>query len=125
MRHFLWLTLLISMASCTFSKGDLSLSHQVHVPDEYGAGRMTASDPSDQERYIHAYEQGWWSCTTNYAGDINYTSTSEDRAWNGWPAAVEGGLRGYEAAERHILTLKEKFGPTRTQTFLKDRVAAR
>jgi len=51
---------------------------------------------------VGAYEDAWWNCESNYAGNIGYRSTTADWAWHGWPAGVTGGWDGYRAAELRI-----------------------
>lgn len=74
----------------------LSLAHQISVPHEWSSGKGIPGPPgnSDIERYIDAYERGWWAVIREYAKDIDYDPPCDIWTSSGWPAATCGWERG-------------------------------
>jgi len=95
-----------------------SMYHEVTVPKKFCSGRGWHAAPSDIERYVKAYEDGWWRCIKLHVKDIDYQSTDADKTGIGWPARVEGLRQGFEDAQARISSNIERFGKKRTHEYL-------
>ena len=86
----------LALCGCTELQPALNLAHDVDVPQHYRAGNFSEEHPgffegnSTVERYVSAYERGWWIAVQNYANDINFCDPSA-LAMNGWPEEALGG----------------------------------
>lgn len=94
--------LLAEAAGCARVASGPNMYHEVLVPREFRAGRACAHTPSNHERYVGAYETGWWACIESHVRDIDYQSTETDKIGVGWPAAVAGTRQGFEDCEVRI-----------------------
>ena len=109
---------LVLLTGCSESMQGPTMYHEVQVPPEFRAGRGWAYAPSDHERYLEAYERGWWGCIEAYGADIDYESTDSDRIGVGWPAAVQGVRDGFDDCEARIRENIRRYGKERTQEHL-------
>ena len=98
----------------------LSLAHQVTVPATWTSGRGTPgpSGGSDIERYVGAYERGWWTVVREYANNIDYVAPPDLWTSSGWPAATCGWERGVGDASIRIEQLIDAFGKRRASEYL-------
>lgn len=92
----------------------------VHVPKMFplGVGWIDEA-PTDYERYLEMFRQGYWQCIRNYAGDINYVSKESDYIANGWGSEISGYSDGYSAAEMDMQKNIRRFGKDRTARYLR------
>ena len=119
-----WMTNLVVAGALVFGGcAEMSAPVLVHdtvrVPVRFQGARGAAGDISDHERYLAAYEDGWWQCLANYLEDIDYHPTETEKAGNGWPSEWEGRADGFNDAERQVESLIRRFGKTKTREALK------
>lgn len=76
--------------------------------------------PSDYERYLSMYRQGYWDCAKMYAKDINYIPQKSDTYASGWGSEIEGYADGYIAAEKDVNRNIKQFGRARVSPYLKE-----
>lgn len=99
------------LPGCGEAIGVARMSHdEVRVPTRFRGARVCVGDISDHERYVRAYEEGWWDCVRLYVRDIDYITRETDRAASGWPSAVEGYADGFREAEGQIKQNIEHYG---------------
>ncbi len=121
MWRFVLLTLLVLSAGCASTPSQLSLAHHISVPAQWNSGKATPGPPlsSDSERYVDAYERGWWACVHEYAKDMDWQI---DGFWasSGWPAATFGWSQGTGDAALHIQKLIDTFGKEKVAAYLSE-----
>jgi hypothetical protein len=96
------------------------LVHRVPIPRCYTWGRSNVHSNSGVELYLNAYEESWWDCVKNYAANIDYRSSIDDKMGCGWPPTISGAWDGYTAAESRVHSLIARFGRSRAQEIMKD-----
>jgi hypothetical protein len=98
----------------------LTLEHQIPVPPEWRSGKGTPGPPggSDIERYIDAYESGWWRVVREYAKNIGYDPPCDLWTSSGWPAATYGWEQGTGDAIIRIGQLTGAFGRQEVSEYL-------
>lgn len=74
--------------------------------------------PSQYERYLMMYRQGYWDCVKKYIQDINYIPQKSDTYANGWMSEIQGYSDGYVAAEKDMASNLKRFGKARTAQYL-------
>ena len=112
------LALTLGITGCQVITTSPTMYHEVDVPRRFRSGRAIAWDDSDHERYVRAYEAGWWTCVEKYVKDIDFQSIDQDKVAVGWAATVEGFLKGFEDAEARIRDNMQQFGVKQTQEYL-------
>ena len=107
------------IGGCASKPPTLSLAHQVDVPPSWRSGRDTPGSwgESDIERYVDAFERGWWSCIELYARNIDFDS-KEISFGSGWPSECEGWQAGVWDAAARIRQLVGTFGRERISEYL-------
>jgi hypothetical protein len=118
MRYFIALLLPFFLVVGCRTRADLV--HRVPIPRYESWGRSNVHSNSRVELYLHAYEESWWACVQNYATNIDFHSTVNDKAGSGWPSTIDGAWDGYTAAESRVNALIARFGKSRAQEILKD-----
>jgi len=114
----------VCLQSCaTFQPQGLSLAHDVNVPKEFRAGNFSKEHPgysegnSTVERYVSAYERGWWVGVDRYASDIDLEDPST-LPGNGWIEEAAGFSAGYADARDRIQLLIHAFGKQKVSAYL-------
>jgi hypothetical protein len=105
----------VVLTGCSTCNAPRFVHDTVRVPQRFQGARACVGDISDHERYVEAFEDGWWDCISFFVDDIDYHSTAFDRAENGWPSAVEGYADGFNDAERQVLSNVRRYGKVRTR----------
>jgi len=119
-----WVVLVLLLAGCASHRPELSLAHDVGVPQAHRRGNFSPEHPgymagnSAIERYVNAYERGWWACVRKYGHDIRYQLQPADAAGLGWPEEADGWSDGFTAASNRIQNLIANFGEQRVTTYL-------
>jgi len=113
------LVFIFVLSGCATQSKEISLWHKVPLPDDFAYGcEMPILCTSAAQRYVEAYELGWWSCMEKYSTNIDYQVTSDDLEGNGGPAFINGIPDGCHAAEKHIHNLIKEHGKAAVSTFL-------
>ncbi|MEO8427280.1 MAG: hypothetical protein ABI651_09240 [Verrucomicrobiota bacterium] len=120
------LSVVLMSGGCAFRpphERQLSLGHQVSVPPMWTSGRATPGPPGDNDlqRYVDAYERGWWTVVQEYVKSIDYYRPPLDlRTSSGWPAATYGWERGVGDASIRIKRLIDAFGKQKVSAYLSE-----
>jgi len=109
----------LAACGCANTKPSLTLAHSIKIPKEWSAGSEDASFPDFgvAERYVSAYDRGWWIAVQQYAKDINYDDPSPF-VMNGWPEESYGGPAGYGSACERIDELIRVYGKQKVSEYL-------
>lgn len=115
-----WILLsLVLLAGCSTPNQPEVGMGEVPIPKRYHPDLIYMDmGPSDHERYLDAYERGYWDCIIRYCKDINYVPKDSDSYGNGWGSEVEGYGDGYTAAEKDMARNFRRFGRVRTAQYL-------
>ncbi len=123
-----FIILVLALCGCASTRPELSLAyplaHDVDVPKQYRSGNFSKEHPyymagdSAIERYVSAYERGWWSCVRKYAHDIKHRDQAADSAGLGWPEEADGWTDGFLAASDRIQSLISRFGEEKVTEYL-------
>ncbi len=105
--------LLLSVAGC--STVALSLEHKIEVPAAYSSPAPTEAGVSPMQRYVDAYERGWWNCV---AARIKALDDPCRNVAVGWPSEVFGYADGSMAADERVKQLLKSFGKDKTHSYL-------
>jgi hypothetical protein len=91
MLHVVFILLVFAVCGCAGTRPDLTLAHDIQIPKEWRAGGGNAAFPDfgSAERYVGAYDRGWWIMVQNYAKDINFDDPSP-LVMSGWPEEAAG-----------------------------------
>ena len=120
MRRYLPLILLCLAACETPTQPKLGRAH-VQVPRIFAAtSGWIDGAPSDCERYLSMYRQGYWECVRKYTENIDYQPAPSDYIASGWGSEVTGFSDGYGAANEDIQKDLRRFGKERTAVYLKE-----
>lgn len=97
----------------------LTLTHNIQIPKEWSAGSENPGMPDcgTAERYVSAYDRGWWIAVQRYAEDINFDDPSP-LVMNGWAEEAYGGQVGYGSALDRIEELIRVYGKQRVSEYL-------
>jgi hypothetical protein len=119
MSRFAFIVLVFAVCGCASTRPSLSLAHDIQIPKKWSAGSENAGFPDFgvAERYISAYDRGWWIMVQNYVKDINFDDPSP-LAMSGWPEESYGGDHGYVAARARIEELIRVYGKQRVSEYL-------
>jgi hypothetical protein len=119
MRHLLLILLFLTVGCKTQNQPSIGMD-TVRVPKEYQTSLgWIDKAPSQYERYLGMFREGYWDCIMKYLEDMNYVPTKADRDANGWISEIEGYQDGYRAAERDMERNIQRFGKDRTLRYLK------
>jgi hypothetical protein len=117
--RFAFIVLAFAVCGCASTRPNLTLAHNIQIPKEWSAGSENAFFPDFgvAERYVSAYDRGWWWMVQNYVVDINFDDPSPS-AMSGWPEESYGGAIGYAAARDRIEELIRVYGKQRVSEYL-------
>ena len=73
---------------------------------------------TDAQRYIAAYESGWWAVIRDYVRNIDYDPPCDLWTSSGWPATTYGWERGTGDAIIRIEQLTGAFGKQQVSEYL-------
>lgn len=118
--RFYFVILLWALCGCASTRPKLTLAHDIQIPKEWRAGSENAAFPDfgTAERYVGAYDRGWWIMVQNYAKDINFDDPSP-LVMSGWPEEAAGGDDGYVAAGDRIEELIRVYGKQQVSEYLR------
>ncbi len=111
--------LALAACGCANTKPSLTLAHNIEIPKEWSAGSEDANFPDFgvAERYVSAYDRGWWIAVQRYAEDISFDDPSP-LVMSGWPEEAYGGQVGYGSACERIEELIRVYGKQRVSEYL-------
>ena len=119
MRASLFLVLL-TLAGCVVPTHPRVGREHVVVPKEFSASSgWIDGAPSDCERYLQMYRQGYWDCIRRFMSNIRFAPKDSDRIANGWPSEVSGYKDGFLAAQSDVEFDITQFGQELTTRYLK------
>jgi hypothetical protein len=120
MWRFTFIVLAFVAGGCASTHPSLTLAHNIQIPKEWSAGSEDAGFPDFgvAERYVSAYDRGWWIMVQNYVKDINFDDPSPI-VMSGWPEEASGGDDGYVAARDRIEELIRVYGKQRVSEYLR------
>jgi hypothetical protein len=98
----------------------LTLAHNIDLPSHWSAGSDDSGFPDFgmAERYVSAYDRGWWIAVQRYVKDINFDDPSP-LVMSGWPEEAAGGDDGYVAARDRIEELIRIYGKQKVSQYLR------
>ncbi len=119
MLHLALIVLFFGACGCASRRPSLSLAHNIQIPKECSAGSEDAAFPDFgvAERYVSAYDRGWWIGVQRYVEDIDFDDPSP-LAMSGWPEEAYGGGVGYVAARDRIEQLIRAYGKAKVSEYL-------
>lgn len=109
---------LVGGFGCEDSQPGPDMDHRVDVPLKFHEGRGARNVPSNHERYLEAYEEGWWDCVERFAADIEHGTVETEKAAVGGPVRIQGYRNGFEDAQERIRSNASRYGRERTREHL-------
>src|SRR3954453_21966822 len=91
----------------------------IAIPKRWSAGSNDPafSDFGVAERYVSAYDRGWWIAVQERANNIDFQDTCQF-VMNGWAEESYGGSEGYWGACDKIDKLVRVYGKQRVSEYL-------
>ncbi|HTD67456.1 MAG TPA: hypothetical protein VK846_13090 [Candidatus Limnocylindria bacterium] len=119
MRHITFILLALALNGCVRTRPELTLAHHIRLPKEWSAGSNDPVFPDlgMAERYVSAYDRGWWIAVQNYAKDIDFNDPSA-LMMNGWAEEAYGGAVGYSEGRDRVERLIRAFGRQKVSEYL-------
>ena len=119
MLRYTSIVLVLAACGCASTQPHLTLAHNIEIPKQCRAGSDNPAFPDFgvAERYVSAYDRGWWIAVQRYAKDINFDDPSP-LAMSGWREEAYGGGVGYVAARDRIEELIRTFGKQKVFEYL-------
>lgn len=120
MKTKLLLGLALVLSGCASTRPPLTLAHNIQIPKEWSAGSENPGMPDcgTAERYVSAYDRGWWIMVQNFATDINFDDPSPF-VMSGWAEEAAGAQAGYATARDRIKELIRIYGKPRVSEYLR------
>ena len=111
--------LVLAACGCASTKPSLTLAHTIQIPKQWSDGSEDAnfSDFGVAERYVSAYDRGWWIAVQRYAENTDFDDPSP-LVMNGWPEEAYGGQVGYGSACERIEESIRVYGRQRVSDYL-------
>jgi len=112
--------LLLALAGCSTPNQPEIGRADIHVPKMFHADSgWIDRAPSQHERYLQMFREGYWDCINRYVESIDYVPKASDSYANGWMSEVAGYSDGYFAAMQDVQKNIMRFGKQRTAAYLK------
>jgi len=98
---------------------DTTLAHEIEVPKQWRTGSESPHHPDFGviQRYVRAYDRGWWIAVERYMEDIEFDDPSP-LVMSGWPEEAAGGADGYYYARERMEQLIRSFGEQRVSEYI-------
>jgi hypothetical protein len=111
-----------ALCGCVSVPPKLTLDHEVRVPKEWSGGANCPgfSDDGNIERYVSAYDRGWWWCVVEHAKDIDFQPKCSDYFISGWAAETYGWPAGVSDADTRIEKLVSTYGKQKVSAMLSE-----
>ena len=120
MRNWTPLVLILFLGCSTPKQPEIGMDDVLVPKDFHPSLGWIDEAPSQYERYLGMFREGYWDCIKAYIKDINYIPQKSDRDANGWMSEIAGYNDGYIAAEKDMERNIQRFGRPRTAKYLKD-----